>query len=131
MDPTAVGRFLESVYVTLLPSLRHSPAAILFSSCVPAPPLPSHHPFVDARAILTHWLCCRMDAPSVAGAILIDSKSGLCLGAIGKANQDDAAQLVVASRSACDAQGVGAVELRGSRVVLRLGDGVLVGVWKE
>lgn len=72
-----------------------------------------------------------MDASSVAGAILIDSKSGLCLGAIGKANQDDAAQLVVASRSACDAQGVGAVELRGSRVVLRLGDGVLVGVWKE
>lgn len=72
-----------------------------------------------------------MDAPSVTGAILIDSKSGLCLGAAGKANEDDAAQLVVASRSACDQQGVGIVELRGTRVVLKSGEGVLVGIWKD
>ena len=72
-----------------------------------------------------------METPQVQGAILIDAASGLCLGAAGKAREDDAPQLTVASRSACDAEGVGAVTLRGSRVVLRRGDGVLVGVFKE
>lgn len=72
-----------------------------------------------------------MTSPEVTGAILIDVKSGLCLGVAGKAVEDDAPALVVASREACDEQGVGVVKVRGARVVLRRGEGVLVGVWKE
>jgi hypothetical protein len=72
-----------------------------------------------------------METPGVQGAILIDEQSGLCLGAAGKAREDDAPQLTVASRSACDEEGVGVVQLRGARVVLRRGEKVLVGVFKD
>jgi len=72
-----------------------------------------------------------MDSSVVTGAILIDVKSGLCLGAAGKAREDDAPQLTVASRQACDGEGVGVVSLRSARVLLRKGETVLVGVFKE
>lgn len=72
-----------------------------------------------------------MDAPGVSGAILVDMRSGLSLGVLGRAREDDAPQLAVASRAACDAEGVGVVSLHGARVVLRRGDDVLVGVYRD
>jgi hypothetical protein len=73
----------------------------------------------------------RMDTPSVSGAILIDAKSGLCLGVAGKVKEDDAPQLTVSSWQACDSEGVGVVSLRGGRVILRKGENVLLGVFKD
>ncbi|KAI5805116.1 hypothetical protein EDC01DRAFT_610201 [Geopyxis carbonaria] len=72
-----------------------------------------------------------MEAPAVTGAILIDSASGLCLGAAGKAKEDDAPHLSIAAKTACDAQGVGIVKLRECKIVMRRGEGVLVGVFRD
>ena len=72
-----------------------------------------------------------MEAPSVSGAILIDAQSGLCYGAAGKAKEEDAAILAIAARDACDSEGVGVVEVRGEKVLLKKGEGVVVGVWKQ
>ncbi|KAI5853866.1 hypothetical protein BZA05DRAFT_444140 [Tricharina praecox] len=85
---------------------------------------------MDSSAI-TQFLDSIMESPAVTGVILCDIKSGLCLGAAGKAKEDDAPQLTVASRQACDNEGVGVVSLRGSRVVLRRGETALVGVFKD
>ncbi|KAA8908845.1 hypothetical protein FN846DRAFT_944420 [Sphaerosporella brunnea] len=85
---------------------------------------------MDPSAI-TRFLDEVMETPQVHGAILIDFQSGLCLGAAGKAREDDAPQLAVASREACDQEGVGVVQVRGARVVLRRGAKVLVGVFKD
>ena len=74
----------------------------------------------------------------VTGAILIDTSSGLCLGAIGDAREEDAAQLLIAARTACDDEGIGAVRVRGQKVLLKMGQEVagavgkiLLGVWKN
>jgi len=85
---------------------------------------------MDVTAV-TRFLESLMETPAVTGAILIDSSTGLCLGATGHAKEEDAAVLAVASREACDEEGVGAVKVRGLRVVLRKGKRVLVGVFKE
>jgi hypothetical protein len=72
-----------------------------------------------------------MEAPDVTGALLIESITGLCLGGsslppscllfadgsehisvVGKATEEDATFLTVASRSALDAEGVGAVAFK-------------------
>jgi hypothetical protein len=87
---------------------------------------------MDPTAI-TRFLDNIMGTPNahISGAILVDASSGLCLGAKGKAREDDAAQLTIASRTACDSMGVGVVTVRGERVVLKHGKDVLVGVWKD
>ncbi|CCX07356.1 hypothetical protein FPQ18DRAFT_352255 [Pyronema domesticum] len=85
---------------------------------------------MDPSAI-TRFLDGVMASPSVSGAILINAQDGLCLGATGKAREDDAPQLLVASRKACDQDGVGCVQIRGGKVSLQLGEKVLVGVFKD
>lgn len=72
-----------------------------------------------------------MGDPRVSGAMMIDASHGLCLCCAGKAVEEDAAALVVASRNALDCNGVGAVRVRGDRVLLHGGSGILVAVWKE
>ncbi len=54
-----------------------------------------------------------MESPGVTGAILVDSSSGLCLGAAGKAIEEDAPALLIAGRRAVDTDGVGVVKVRG------------------
>ncbi|KAG0125080.1 hypothetical protein HOY82DRAFT_581599 [Tuber indicum] len=50
----------------------------------------------------------------------------------GKATEDDAIYITVASRAALDVMGVGAVAYKDSKVILRKGgSGVLVAVYKE
>ncbi|KAL0638578.1 hypothetical protein Q9L58_002304 [Maublancomyces gigas] len=84
---------------------------------------------MDPTAI-SRWLETVMSAPNVDGALLIEASSGICLGAAGKATEDDATFLTVASRSALDTDGVGAVAYKDSRVLLRKGEaGVLVAVF--
>ncbi|KAF8534281.1 hypothetical protein BDD12DRAFT_757020 [Trichophaea hybrida] len=85
---------------------------------------------MDPTAI-TRFLDSVMLTPSVSGAIIIDTKSGLCLGAVGKARDNDAPQLTVASWQACDNEGIGVVSLRRGMVMLRKGENVLVGVFKN
>jgi hypothetical protein len=109
MDVTAVTRFLESLFVFL----------------------PPFFPPISGIADRFETKKNRMETPAITGAILIDSSTGLCLGAAGHAKEEDAAVLAVASREACDEEGVGAVKVRGVRVVLRKGKGVLVGIFRE
>lgn len=85
---------------------------------------------MDPTAIC-RWLESVMEAQGVTGALLIDSSTGICLGAAGKATEDDATFLAVASRDALDGEGVGAVIFKDSRVMLKKGDGVLVAVFKD
>ncbi|CUS15760.1 unnamed protein product, partial [Tuber aestivum] len=106
---------------------------------------------MDPMAIC-RWLESVMEAQGVTGALLIDSSTGICLGgwfsrprtlsrdvltmvvetlAAGKATEDDATFLAVASRDALDGEGVGAVAFKDSRVMLKKGDGVLVAVFKD
>ncbi|PUU75116.1 hypothetical protein B9Z19DRAFT_1091091 [Tuber borchii] len=86
---------------------------------------------MDPTAV-TKWLDNVMGASNVTGALLIDSQTGLCLGARGKATEDDATYITVASRAALDTKGVGAVAYKDSKVILRKGgSGVLVAVYKE
>ncbi|KAL7266053.1 hypothetical protein RUND412_011415, partial [Rhizina undulata] len=66
---------------------------------------------MDATAV-SRWINAVMAMPHVTGAILIDSSTGLCLGAAGKASEEDATFLTVASRSAMGPDGVGAVSYK-------------------
>ena len=133
-------------------------------------------PFLNSPIPLTNET--RMGASNVTGALLIDSQTGLCLGGLfipsflpctskeggvnvlyggvkarGKATEDDATYITVASRAALDVKGVGAVAYKDrygvfsrgggrrliegiggdfSKVILRKGgSGVLVAVYKE
>jgi len=58
---------------------------------------------------VTKWLDGVMLTSNVTGALLIDASTGLCLGARGKATEEDATYITVASRAALDRKGVGAV----------------------
>ncbi|KAH0612726.1 uncharacterized protein H6S33_009106 [Morchella sextelata] len=85
---------------------------------------------MDPTAI-SRWLSQVMDTPNVNGALLVEASTGICLGASGKATEDDATYLVVASRDGLDADGVGAVVYKDSKVLIRKGDGVLVAVFMD
>ncbi|KAI5838368.1 hypothetical protein DFP73DRAFT_599883 [Morchella snyderi] len=78
------------------------------------------------------WLDCVMEASNVTGAMMIDMSSGHCLGARGKATEEDATYISVASRSALDPKGVGVVVYKDSKVILRKGNGfIMIAVFKE
>ncbi|KAI5785506.1 hypothetical protein DFH27DRAFT_261622 [Peziza echinospora] len=86
---------------------------------------------MDSTAV-TKWLDSVMESSNITGALLVEFKTGLCLGARGKATEADATYLTVAARTALDSKGVGAVAYKDSKVLLRKGaSGILVAVFKE
>ncbi|KAL7273143.1 hypothetical protein RUND412_004016 [Rhizina undulata] len=83
-------------------------------------------------AAVNKWLDGVMAASNVTGALLIEVSTGICLGVRGNATEEDATYITVASRTALDSKGVGAVAYRDSKIILRRGGGgILVAVYKE
>ncbi|KAI9787244.1 MAG: hypothetical protein M1839_003482 [Geoglossum umbratile] len=81
---------------------------------------------------ISRWLDKAMEGEGVAGAVLVNSSTGLCLGARGVATEADATFLTVAARRSLDKRAIGAVAYRDFKVLLsQLDSGVLVAVFKE